>query len=182
MRYWARLMAMGVPVMVTWRSLVLSIWLPILIWAPDTCRISFILEPCLPMMEPISCEQDQTERNVVSFHSPWSSMKISLLAVMNQTCTTCRRRFGALVTERLFELDPRRLTQLCVCVCVLHQKYVSLCLFYFWLTGGSLFLKNWFTNVFILSDSNSITIKLKITVRKSEDWDQTTPGVTFSLK
>lgn len=60
-RYWARLMAIGVPVMVTCRSLVLSIWLPILIWAPDTCRISFILVPWRPMIEPISCGDDKTD-------------------------------------------------------------------------------------------------------------------------
>lgn len=45
MRYWAKLMLTGVPVMVTWRSLVPSSWLPILIWAPDTCLISLILVP-----------------------------------------------------------------------------------------------------------------------------------------
>lgn len=55
MRYWAKLMLTGVPVMVTWRSLVPSSWLPILIWAPDTCLISLILVPWRPMIEPISC-------------------------------------------------------------------------------------------------------------------------------
>lgn len=58
-------MAIGVPVMVTWRSLVLSIWLPILIWAPDTCRISFILVPWRPMIEPISCGEDERERIII---------------------------------------------------------------------------------------------------------------------
>lgn len=60
MRYWARLMLTGVPVMVTWRSLVPSSWLPILIWAPDTCRISLILVPWRPMIEPISCGGTET--------------------------------------------------------------------------------------------------------------------------
>lgn len=55
MRYWAKLMLTGVPVMVTWRSLVPSSWLPILIWAPDTCLISLILVPWRPMIEPINC-------------------------------------------------------------------------------------------------------------------------------
>lgn len=61
MRYWAKLMLTGVPVIVTWRSVVPSSWLPILIWAPDTCLISLILVPWRPMIEPISCERAEAE-------------------------------------------------------------------------------------------------------------------------
>lgn len=54
MRYWARVMLTGVPVMVTWRSLEPSVWFPILMCAPDICRISLILLPWRPMMQPMS--------------------------------------------------------------------------------------------------------------------------------
>lgn len=54
MRYWARLMLAGVPVMVIWRSDDPSVALAILIWAPDICRISLILVPWRPIMQPIS--------------------------------------------------------------------------------------------------------------------------------
>lgn len=54
MRYWARLMLAGVPVMVICRSEEPSMALAILICAPDIWRISFILVPCRPMMQPIS--------------------------------------------------------------------------------------------------------------------------------
>lgn len=54
MRYWARLMLAGVPVMVIWRSDEPSMAFAILICAPDICRISFILVPWRPMMQPIS--------------------------------------------------------------------------------------------------------------------------------
>lgn len=54
MRYWARLMLAGVPVMVIWRSDEPSMALAILICAPDICRISFILVPWRPIMQPIS--------------------------------------------------------------------------------------------------------------------------------
>lgn len=47
-------MLTGDPVMVTCRSLEPSVWFPILMWAPDICRISLILLPCRPMMQPIS--------------------------------------------------------------------------------------------------------------------------------
>jgi len=40
--------------MVTCRSLEPSVWFPILMWAPDICRISLILLPCRPMMQPMS--------------------------------------------------------------------------------------------------------------------------------
>lgn len=45
MRYCARLMFAGVPVMVIWRSDDPSVALAILICAPDICRISLILVP-----------------------------------------------------------------------------------------------------------------------------------------
>lgn len=54
MRYWARLMLAGVPVMVIWRSDDPSVALAILICAPDICRISLILVPWRPIMQPIS--------------------------------------------------------------------------------------------------------------------------------
>lgn len=54
MRYCARLMFAGVPVMVIWRSDEPSVALAILICAPDICRISLILVPWRPMMQPIS--------------------------------------------------------------------------------------------------------------------------------
>lgn len=54
MRYCARLMLAGVPVMVIWRSDEPSMALAILICAPDICRISFILVPWRPIMQPIS--------------------------------------------------------------------------------------------------------------------------------
>lgn len=47
-------MLTGDPVMVTCRSLEPSVWFPILMWAPDICRISLILLPCRPMMQPMS--------------------------------------------------------------------------------------------------------------------------------
>ena len=49
MRYWARLMLAGVPVMVIWRSDDPSVALAILICAPDICRISLILVPWRPI-------------------------------------------------------------------------------------------------------------------------------------
>lgn len=57
MRYWARLMLAGVPVMVIWRSDDPSMALAILIWAPDIWRISLILVPWRPIMQPISWEE-----------------------------------------------------------------------------------------------------------------------------
>lgn len=54
MRYCARLMLAGVPVMVIWRSDEPSMALAILICAPDICRISFIFVPWRPIMQPIS--------------------------------------------------------------------------------------------------------------------------------
>lgn len=54
MRYCARLMFAGVPVMVIWRSDDPSVALAILICAPDICRISLILVPWRPIMQPIS--------------------------------------------------------------------------------------------------------------------------------
>lgn len=53
-RYCARLMFAGVPVMVIWRSDDPSVALAILICAPDICRISLILVPWRPIMQPIS--------------------------------------------------------------------------------------------------------------------------------
>lgn len=47
-------MLTGLPVMVTCLSLEPSVWLPILMWAPDICLISLILLPCRPMMQPMS--------------------------------------------------------------------------------------------------------------------------------
>lgn len=47
-------MLTGDPVMVTCRSPAASVWFPILMWAPDICRISLILLPCRPMMQPMS--------------------------------------------------------------------------------------------------------------------------------
>lgn len=60
MRYWARLMLAGVPVMVIWRSDEPSMALAILICAPDICRISFILVPWRPIMQPISWEKTKS--------------------------------------------------------------------------------------------------------------------------
>lgn len=57
MRYWARLMLAGVPVMVIWRSDDPSMALAILICAPDIWRISLILVPWRPIMQPISWEE-----------------------------------------------------------------------------------------------------------------------------
>lgn len=54
MRYWARLMLAGVPVMVIWRSDDPSMALAIFICAPDIWRISLILVPWRPIMQPIS--------------------------------------------------------------------------------------------------------------------------------
>ena len=56
MRYCARLMLAGVPVMVIWRSDDPSMALAILICAPDIWRISLILVPWRPIMQPISWE------------------------------------------------------------------------------------------------------------------------------
>lgn len=81
MRYCARLMLIGEPVMVTCLSLVLSNWLPILIWAPETWRISLIFVPCLPMMEPISCE-DREEHNEGN-HTRWSGRNYLLVGMAN---------------------------------------------------------------------------------------------------
>lgn len=53
MRYCAKLMFAGDPVIVTCRSAEPSVALAILICAPDICLISFILLPCLPIMQPI---------------------------------------------------------------------------------------------------------------------------------
>lgn len=55
MRYSARLMLAGGPVMVTRRSFDPSTGFAILIWAPDICLISLIFAPWRPMMHPISC-------------------------------------------------------------------------------------------------------------------------------
>lgn len=54
MRYCAKLMFAGDPVIVTCRSAEPSVALAILICAPDICLISFILLPCLPIMQPIN--------------------------------------------------------------------------------------------------------------------------------
>lgn len=54
MRYWATLILAGEPVIVTWRTAEPSVALAILMWAPDTWRISLILLPCLPIMQPIN--------------------------------------------------------------------------------------------------------------------------------
>lgn len=54
MRYWARAMETGEPVMVTCRSPAPSAWFPILMCAPDICRISLILLPWRPITQPIS--------------------------------------------------------------------------------------------------------------------------------
>lgn len=59
MRYWATLMLAGEPVMVTWRTAEPSVAPAILIWAPDIWRISLILLPCLPMMQPMSWETER---------------------------------------------------------------------------------------------------------------------------
>lgn len=40
--------------MVTCRSPAPSAWFPILMWAPDICRISLILLPWRPITQPIS--------------------------------------------------------------------------------------------------------------------------------
>lgn len=50
-------MLAGVPVMVIWRSDDPSMALAILIWAPDIWRISLILVPWRPIMQPISWEE-----------------------------------------------------------------------------------------------------------------------------
>lgn len=56
-RYSARLMLAGEPVMVTCRSVEPSTGLAILICAPDIWRISLILAPWRPMMQPINCQE-----------------------------------------------------------------------------------------------------------------------------
>ena len=61
MRYSARLMLAGEPVMVTWRSVDPSTGFAILIWAPDICLISLILAPWRPMMHPISCRGEEQQ-------------------------------------------------------------------------------------------------------------------------
>lgn len=61
MRYCAKLMFAGDPVIVTCRSAEPSVALAILICAPDICLISFILLPCLPIMQPISWSGTKTE-------------------------------------------------------------------------------------------------------------------------
>lgn len=66
MRYWARLMLAGVPVMVIWRSDDPSMALAILIWAPDIWRISLILVPWRPIMQPISWEESVKVRKRLS--------------------------------------------------------------------------------------------------------------------
>lgn len=53
-RYWAMLMLAGGPVIVTWRAAEPSVALAILMWAPETWRISLILLPCLPIMQPMN--------------------------------------------------------------------------------------------------------------------------------
>lgn len=71
MRYWARLMLAGVPVMVIWRSDEPSVALAILICAPDICRISLILVPWRPMMQPISWRKGRGTFSEERPHSPW---------------------------------------------------------------------------------------------------------------
>lgn len=61
MRYCAKLMFAGDPVIVTCRSAEPSVALAILICAPDICLISFILLPCLPIMQPINWSGTKTE-------------------------------------------------------------------------------------------------------------------------
>lgn len=61
MRYCAKLMFAGEPVIVTCRSAEPSVALAILICAPDICLISFILLPCLPIMQPINWSGTKTE-------------------------------------------------------------------------------------------------------------------------
>lgn len=61
MRYCAKLMFAGDPVIVTCRSPEPSVALAILICAPDICLISFILLPCLPIMQPINWSGTKTE-------------------------------------------------------------------------------------------------------------------------
>lgn len=61
-RYWAKLMLAVDPVIVTWRSVEPSTGLAILICAPDIWRISFILAPWRPMMQPISCKRKKKHK------------------------------------------------------------------------------------------------------------------------
>lgn len=68
MRYSAKLMLAGEPVMVTWRSLEPSTGLAILIWAPDIWRISFILAPWRPMMQPINCRETHLTASIRTFN------------------------------------------------------------------------------------------------------------------
>ena len=61
-RYSARLMLAGDPVIVTWRSVDPSTGLAILIWAPDIWRISLIFDPWRPIMQPISYDREEEEQ------------------------------------------------------------------------------------------------------------------------
>lgn len=88
MRYSARPMLAGEPVIVTWRSVDPSTGLAILIWAPDICLISLILAPWRPMMQPMSCVRGEMfKRLKIKFqllcdhaHSP-NNRKLSLIKV-----------------------------------------------------------------------------------------------------
>lgn len=70
-RYSARLMLAGEPVMVTWRSVDPSTGFAILIWAPDICLISLILDPWRPMMHPI-----RSFGMVISWELVWAEASI----------------------------------------------------------------------------------------------------------
>lgn len=73
-------MLAGVPVMVIWRSDEPSMALAILICAPDICRISFILVPWRPIMQPISWgEKQMSLQGTVSKHIDISISTISLI-------------------------------------------------------------------------------------------------------
>lgn len=58
MRYWATPMLAGEPLIVTWRMAEPSVALAILMCAPETWRISLILLPCLPIMQPINQREE----------------------------------------------------------------------------------------------------------------------------
>lgn len=77
MRYSAKLMLAGEPVMVTWRSLEPSTGLAILIWAPDIWRISFILAPWRPMMQPINCREKYLKSHPSGPGLQWNAIQYS---------------------------------------------------------------------------------------------------------
>ena len=67
-RYWATLILAGEPVIVTCRMGEPSAVLAILMWAPETWRISLILLPCLPIIQPINWTERKSKNKPRSTH------------------------------------------------------------------------------------------------------------------